>query len=108
MVKLEYHMLDGKSINETSFDADYKKGNFLAKINNGLENKENTPEGMFRVSDASKGKIILRQIDCDSVHWKGDFIGRIRGPNKNCQSRCEYFKKCPIRDYVLLLKSGFE
>lgn len=104
-MELEYHMLDGKSINETSSDASYKKGDFLAKINNGFKNDS---EGMFRVSDINKRKIILRQIDCDSVHWKGDSIGRIRGPNKNCQSRCEYFRRCPIRDYILLLKSGFE
>ncbi|MDP3026254.1 MAG: hypothetical protein Q8N63_00990 [Nanoarchaeota archaeon] len=107
MKELEYHMLDGKSVNETSSDSRYKKGAFLAKMNNG-DGLENEPEGMFRVSNISEGKIILTQINCDSAHWKGDSIGRIRGPNKNCQSRCEYFRRCPIRDYILLLKSGFE
>ena len=107
-------MLNGESISGNSSDADasYKKGGFLAKTNNGFENKENglksEPEGMFRVSDISKRKIILRQIDCDSAHWKGNSKERMIGPNKNCQSRCEYFKKCHIREYVLLLKSGFE
>lgn len=105
MINVEYRMLDGEYINGNSLDASFKKGDFLAKTNNG---QKNDPEGMFRVANIIKRKMILKQIDCNSVHWAGDSRERMRGPDKNCKLKCEYFKRCPIRDYILLLKSGFE
>lgn len=101
-------MLDGEYIRGNSLDVSYKKGDFLAKTNNGIKNKKNSPEGMFRVSGINKRKLILEQIDCAPVHWKGDSRERMREPNENCRLKCEYFDRCPIRDYILLLKSGFE
>lgn len=102
-------MIDGRCIEGDSLDITFKKGDFLAKTNKGLENKkEDEAEGMFIVSKANKRKIVLEQIDCGHTHWKGDSTGSIREPDKNCRSKCIYFGVCPIRDYLLLLKSGFE
>ena len=98
-------MLDGKYINGNSLDASYKKGDFLAKTNN---EPKNEPEGMFKVSKIGKRKMILKQIDCDSVHWRINLRRGTGGPNGDCKLKCEYFKECPVRDYLLLLKSGFE
>ncbi|OGJ20866.1 hypothetical protein A3K73_06000 [Candidatus Pacearchaeota archaeon RBG_13_36_9] len=107
MVKAEYHMLDGRYINGTSLSIICEEGEFLAKTTNEPENKENESEGMFRVLKINR-RIILEQIDCDYVHWKGDSRGRIKEPDKNCRLKCRHFEICPVRDYILLLKSGFE
>jgi len=101
-------MLDGRYINGNSLGITCKEGDFLAKTNNGPANEEDGPEGMFIVSQTNGEKIILEQIACDYTHWKRDSKGRIKEPDKNCKLKCRYFGICPVRDYVLLLKSGFE
>jgi hypothetical protein len=102
-------MLSGEHINEEDINGDfpnlnYKKGDFLLvrKI------PEDGFEGMFIVLERNREKLTLEQINCSSFHWRTNFRGEIRGPNEDCKSKCEYFGECPIKDYMLLLKSGFE
>jgi len=104
MIKVEYHMLNGEHINGDFLDSSYKKGDFLLvrKI------PEDGFEGMFRVLRHNREKLTLEQINCSSFHWRIHSIRGMRGPNENCKLKCEYFKECPIKDYILLLKSGFE
>jgi len=96
-------MLDGKCINRNSLYIDGKKGDFsLVKIN------ENEPKGLFRVLGSNRKKLSLEQIDCDTIHWSISPKIGMRGPNEICRLKCKYFEICPIIDYILLLKSGFE
>lgn len=104
MVKAEYHILNGESINGNSLDVNCKEGDFLL-IN---KESENEPKGLFKVLGSTIEKLTLEQINCSPVHWKINPARGIRGLNGNCKLKCEYFEKCPIRDYLLLLKSGFE
>lgn len=104
MVKVEYHMLNGESINGNSLDVNCKKGDFLLV----RKRPEDGSEGMFRVLGSNREKITLEQINCNSLHWRINLRRGTGGPNGDCKLKCEYFKECPVRDYLLLLKSGFE
>lgn len=102
-METEYHMLDRRCINTNSLYIDGKKGDFsLVKMD------ENEPKHMFRIIKKDSKKMILEQIDCDSIHWSISLQIGMRGPNEICRLKCQYFKECPVRDYILLLKSGFE
>ena len=97
-------MLNRESKNGNSLGVNCKEGDFLL-IN---KESEDEPKGMFRVLGSNREKLTLEQIDCNSLHWR---INPRRGtgwPNGNCKLKCQYFNECPIRDYLLLLKSGFE
>ena len=104
MVSTEYHMLDGESINGNSFNVRCKEGDFLLI----RKRAEDESEEMFRVSEKSKEKITLEQIDCNSLHWRINLRRGTGGFNGDCKLKCKYFEECPIKDYLLLLKSGFE
>ena len=105
MIKVEYHMLDGKYINGNSLDVNCREGDFIAIRNS---ESENAPEGMFRISRINKERLVLEQINCNFINWKGNFRKMINIPDENCRLKCQYLDKCPVRDYLLLLKSGFE
>ena len=104
MVNIEYHILNGESINGNSLDVNCKEGDFLLI----RKRAENESEEMFRVLESNKEKITLEQINCNPIHWRINPRRVIRGTNGNCKLKCKYFEECPIRDYLLLLKSGFE
>jgi len=104
MVKVEYHLLDRRYSKGNSPDVNCKEGDFLL-IN---KESEDEPKGMFRVLRGDRKKLTLEQIDCNSAHWRINLKRGTGGPNENCKLKCKYFEECPIRDYLLLLKSGFE
>jgi hypothetical protein len=104
MVKVEYHMLDRESINGNSLDVNCREGDFLL-IN---KESEDEPKGLFTVLGSNREKLTLEQIDCNPLHWRINPRRGTGGPNGDCKLKCEYFKECPVRDYLLLLKSGFE
>ena len=97
-------MLNGKYSKGNSVDVNCKEGDFL------LINKESEDESkeLFRVSRSSREKLTLEQIDCNSLHWRINLRRGTGGPNGDCKSKCQYFNECPIRNHILLLRSGFE
>ncbi|MEK6935555.1 MAG: hypothetical protein AABW67_02115 [Nanoarchaeota archaeon] len=105
MVSTEYHMLNGESINGNSLDVNCKEGEFIARING---ESEDEPKGLFRILGRDREKLTLEQIDCNSLHWRINPGRGTGGFNGDCKLKCKYFEECPIRDYLLLLKSGFE
>jgi|SRR3989344_1049125 len=104
MVKVEYRMLDRKYSKCNSFDVNCKEGDFIG-INGESEDK---PKGLFKVLRSTREKLTLEQIDCDSLHLRINPRRGTGGANGDCKLKCQYFNECPIRDYLLLLKSGFE
>jgi len=98
-------MLNGEFIDGSPLDVNCKEGDFIARIN-GESGDE--PKGLFKILGINGEKLTLEQIDCDPVHWRINPGRRIRVFNGDCKLKCKYFNECPIRDYVLLLKSGFE
>ena len=104
MVRVEYHMLNGECIKGNFLYASYKKDDFLLV----RKRPEDESEGMFKVLEHNREKLTLEQIDCNPLHWRINSRRGKGGPNGDCKLKCKYFAECPIKDHILLLKSGFE
>jgi len=113
-IKVEYHMLCGGPIPLSKYKflkphelshwrgkiwfPELEEGNFISQVNE-------APEGMFVFErfDEKERKFMLREIDCDPIHWKGDVSGRGHGPNELCRKkRCRYYDNCPISIHMMM------
>ncbi len=108
-IKVEYHLLDGTVVKkpkklrpiiiENEFPALFKKGEFISQA-------DEEPQGMFVISEIDKEnkKFILKQIDCDPIHWKGDENGIGYGPDEECnQKKCPFLlTDCPISAHLIM------
>lgn len=110
-VEVEYHLLDGSICRKHKFLPPHapsrwrgkiwfpglKEGGFISQINE-------EPQGMFLIMkfDEDEKKFVLRQVDCDPIHWKGDSEGRGHGPNEICRKECPYYNDCPISVHLMI------
>lgn len=107
-VEVEYQLLNGIEVITTKalpvfrlgsdFPEQFSKGDFIGQ-------PEDEPQGMFlivRVDKRSK-KFVLKEIDCDPIHWKGNEDGIAYGPNENCKKiNCSFLNNCPISAHLMM------
>lgn len=75
-----------------------EEGDFVSQTNE-------APEGMFVIEkfDESQRKFVVKEIDCDPIHWKGDGDNRGRGPDEICKKKCLYYNNCPISAHLMMM-----
>ena len=97
-ITIEYRLLNGKMVEiEREFKHLPPKGTFVIQPEEGID-------GMFRLEKITEGgkRFIVKQIDCDPIHWKGDGNDRIHGPDEDCNCKCQFYEKCPISTGAML------
>jgi hypothetical protein len=112
-VSVEYHLVNGTVVRKYKFLEPHGPSLWKGKIwFPGLEEgdficqREESPEGMFVIEefDESERKFVLREVNCDPIHWKGDENGRGHGPDEDCErKKCPYYNECPISVHLMKL-----
>jgi hypothetical protein len=107
-IEVEYHLLDGKIIEKTrNFPGEEeRKFPWFFAASDFVSQPEENPQGFFVITNIiqkPKKRFILKQVDCDPKHWKGDENGRGHGPDEECKKKkCPFLDNCPISVHLIM------
>lgn len=97
-IEVEFRLLNGKIIrkNRELRPSQMNIGDLVSQI-------EEEPIGVFAIRHISRRRIVVEQIDCDPIHWRGE-NGRAKGPGEDCRRKnCEYYNNCPISAHIMMM-----
>jgi len=108
-VKIEYCLLDGTKVQKTkilptlrisdTFPTQFNVGDFVSQ-------SKGQPPGMFLISEAivEEKRLVLNEVDCAPIHWKGDKNGKGHGPDDYCtKKKCPHLSQCPISAHIMMM-----